>query len=360
MDVGYFAMPLHPPGSDYTTAIHGDIEQMVVLDALGFREAWIGEHFCLEWENIPCPELFIAMALAKTKNIVLGTGVSNMPNHHPFHLAHRIAQLDHLARGRFQWGVGAGASPLDFEAFGVDYLSGAHRMLIEENVDLVLKIWEGPPPGVLESSAWRIKIGEPMPDIAARVHLKPYQRPHPPIAVASLSERSETLVMAGRRGWMLLSIQYLQRRGLLQHWQSYTQGAQQAGRHPNRSLWRVAREVFVADTSAEARRAALGGTLARDYRDYNIPILTKFGFLSILKPDLAMPDAEITPELLAETSWIVGDPAEVAQKIRALYQDLGGFGVLLALAHEWEPREEWLRSMTLLAKEVMPRLADLN
>ena len=37
-----------------------------------------------------------------------------------------------------------------------------------------------------------------------------------------------------------------------------------------------------------------------------------------------------------------------------------GFGVLLAMGHEWEPRDKWVHSMTLLADEVMPRLADLD
>ena len=81
MDVGYFAMPLHPPGANPTQTLHDDLAQIVTLDALGYREAWIGEHFTAAWENIPAPDLFIAMALAMTRNIVLGTGVTCMPNH---------------------------------------------------------------------------------------------------------------------------------------------------------------------------------------------------------------------------------------------------------------------------------------
>ena len=55
-----------------------------------------------------------------TSKIVLGTGVTCMPNHNPFVLAHRIAQLDHMARGRLHWGVGSGGFPGDFEVFGFD------------------------------------------------------------------------------------------------------------------------------------------------------------------------------------------------------------------------------------------------
>ena len=89
MEVGYFTMPMHPPGSDLTKTLEDDLQQIVTLDKLGYREAWIGEHFTTAWENIPAPDLFIAQALPLTQNIILGTGVTCMPNHNPFVVAHR-------------------------------------------------------------------------------------------------------------------------------------------------------------------------------------------------------------------------------------------------------------------------------
>ena len=89
MEVGYFTMPMHPPGSDLTKTLEDDLQQIVTLDKLGYKEAWIGEHFTTAWENIPAPDLFIAQALPLTQNIILGTGVTCMPNHNPFVVAHR-------------------------------------------------------------------------------------------------------------------------------------------------------------------------------------------------------------------------------------------------------------------------------
>src|SRR3984893_16724846 len=109
MRYGYFMMPMHLPGSDLGVTLQTDLSQVERLDELGYDEAWIGEHFTTEWENIPAPDLFIAAAIQRTKRIVVGTGVSCMPNHSPSVLAHRIAQLDQMARGRFFWGVGAGS-----------------------------------------------------------------------------------------------------------------------------------------------------------------------------------------------------------------------------------------------------------
>ena len=76
-------MPLHPPGSDTTKTLDDDIEQMVILDELGYKEAYVGEHFTFTWENIPSPDLFIAKAAAMTENIVFGTGITCMPIHNP-------------------------------------------------------------------------------------------------------------------------------------------------------------------------------------------------------------------------------------------------------------------------------------
>ena len=50
----------------------------------------------------------------------------------------------------------------------------------------------------------------------------------------------------------------------------------------------------------------------------------------------------------------------MAAKNRALYDEVGGFGVLLAMGHEWNPKDRWENSMELLANEVLPQLSDLE
>ena len=360
MELGYFTMPLHPPGSNITETLQEDLGQIVALDELGYKEAWIGEHFTTEWENIPAPDLFIAQALAMTENIVLGTGVTCMPNHDPFMIAHRIAQLDHMARGRFRWGVGSGGNPGDLSVFGFDHTSGEQRTMSREAIDLILQLWDDPKPGLYESKYWRFTVPEPVDEIGLRFHLKPYQTPHPPIAVAGVGERSETLMVAGERGWIPMSINLVPTRVVKTHWEAVEDGARKSGRVPDRSAWRVAREVYISDTTEQARKEALDGVLRRDFEGYFLRHIPMLKLLDLLKADLDMPDSDVTVEYLADEVWIVGSPDEVADKLRRLYNDVGGFGVLLAMGHEWQPRERWLNSMTLLAKEVMPKLADLG
>lgn len=359
MQLGYFTMPLHPPGSNVTQTLADDLDQLVVLDKLGYKEAWIGEHFTTQWENIPAPDLFIAKALGMTENICLGTGVTCMPNHNPFVVAHRIAELDHLARGRFKWGVGSGGFPGDFEVFGFDPASGIHREMAKEAVDLVIQMWDDPKPGRYKSDFWDFNIPEPDPSIGMRFHLKPFHDPHPPIAVAGVSPKSDTLTLAGERGWIPMSINLVPGNTLKGHWDAVQEGAAKVGRTPDRSQWRIAREIYVAETSEEAREEALTGVLRRDFDQYFYKLLDKMDMLGLYKRDQEMPDEEITAEYVVDNVWIVGSPDDVITKIRALNSEVGGFGVLLAMGHEWSPYEKWLKSMTLLANEVMPELSSL-
>ncbi len=360
MQLGYFTMPLHPPGSDLTETLDDDLDQIVTLDRLGYSEAWIGEHYAAPWENISAPDLVIAKALSMTENIVFGTGVSCLAYHNPFVLAHRIAVLDHLAHGRFIWGIGPGSFIGDLQAFGLDGASGEHRAVGREALELILSLWDDPKPATYEHDRWKFTVPEPRPEAGIGVHVKPFQRPHPPIAVAGLSPSSETLVLAGERGWIPMSINLIPPRYLKSHWASVEQGASAASRTADRSKWRVARDIYVAETPEQARREAIEGTLGRDYQDFFMSLFRTMDRVDLVKEDPEMADSEITSEYFADNIWVVGDPDQVAQKLRDLHEELGGFGVLLAMGHEWQPREAWERSMTLLAEEVMPQLADLS
>ena len=104
----------------------------------------------------------------------------------------------------------------------------------------------------------------------------------------------------------------------------------------------------------------LNGTIGRDFRQYFIPLMRYMNALSLYKTDEGIPDEAITPEYLVDNVWIVGSPDDVTEQLRQMYRDVGGFGVLLAMGHEWQPEAGWLNSVTTLANDIMPRLADLD
>ncbi len=363
MKLGMFLMPMHPPGKPHAQSYDVDLETLIWADELGFDEAWIGEHFTSQWENIPAPDLMIAAALQRTRRIRLGTGVACLPNHHPVVLAHRIAQLDQMAKGRFNFGIGSGGFPGDFELFRIDLTNGEHRTITREAIDLVLQVWErarAHADGLeSETDRWKFKLPQPR-DWGLAVHMAPYQQPHPPIAVAGLTTKSETLVLAGERGWIPMSINFVPIPTLVSHWQAVEEGAARTGQTPRRSEWRIARDIYIAETTEQARREAKAGAQAAVYHDYFLPLLRAVKQIYLFKPDPSIPDEAITIDWLLDNLWIVGSPDEVARRLRELHAQVGGFGGILQLNYDWgDQQEKNLRSMELLAKKVMPQLASL-
>jgi alkanesulfonate monooxygenase SsuD/methylene tetrahydromethanopterin reductase-like flavin-dependent oxidoreductase (luciferase family) len=356
MQLGFFTMPLHPPGSDMAKTLEDDLQQLIELDRLGYAEAWIGEHFTTEWENIPAPDLLIAQALGVTKQMKFGTGVTNIPNHNPFYLAHRIAQLDQMSKGRLLWGVGSGGFIGDFQVVGIDPSTGEHREMTRKAVDLILKLWEEPDVGSYDHAHWHFNVPPSDDEIGLRVHVKPFQKPHPPIALAGISLKSDTLELAGEKGWIPMSINFCPDRVLKSHWASVVEGAAKTGRTPDRADWRVARDIFVADSTKEARKMALEGVLARDFEQYFRRLIPKGRGMGILKKDLDMPDSDVTSEYMMDNVWIVGSREEVTEKLAALNAEVGGFGMLLAMGHEWLPHDAWMDSMGMLINEVLPAI----
>ncbi|WP_319456982.1 MULTISPECIES: LLM class flavin-dependent oxidoreductase [unclassified Mycobacterium] len=362
MELGYFAMPLHPPGTPAADWLEHDLLQLEYLDQLGYTEAWIGEHFTLPWEPLAAPDLFIAAALQRTTSIRLGTGVACLPSHHPAQLAARIALLDHLARGRLNFGIGVSGYN-ESELWGLDWSTDEHRDKFHAVIDAVIQLWTDPKPGLYESPFFRFRVPEPQAPYRIEFHHRPFQNPYPPIAVAAMTPKSSSLVLAGQRGWIPMSFTIASVPVLQGSWQTYADAALAAGRTPERATWRIAREVFVGRTSAAAREEALHGSLAEGWRHH---ILTALPTLKVPMAALLGPDADVDPddvdavlEYLCDNLWIVGDADEVTEKINNLYDDVGGFGTLLTMAHEWDDAGAWRESVRLMAQEVQPHLREL-
>ena len=94
MNLGFFTMPIHPIGRDYSQTLREDRELAILADEMGFVEGYFGEHFTDSAENISSSLIFVAWLLEGTKHIRLGTGTLNLPNHHPARLAAEVAMVD--------------------------------------------------------------------------------------------------------------------------------------------------------------------------------------------------------------------------------------------------------------------------
>ncbi len=337
---GVFIAPFHEPGQNPTLALERDLELVEHLDRLGFHEAWVGEHHSTGWETIASPELFLAFAAERTRHIRLGTGVVSLPYHHPLMVADRITLLDHLTRGRINFGVGPGGHLTDAAMLGID--PSELRPMMAEALPLIVRLMTDSTP-LTHVSDW-FELHD------AVLQLRPYQDPHPPIAVTSM-ESPAGMALAGALGTGVLSLTVAKGPSgpvdLSSHWGIAEAEAERAGTAVDRADWRLSVPVHIAETRAEARDQAREGA-ARYLLDYAEAITGR-------PSPVAGPRGRVVDQMVEAGSWIVGTPEDLIDAMEALEERSGGFGTLLIWAHEWAPRDAVLRSYELIAREVMPR-----
>src|SRR4029078_3412728 len=119
MRLGYFTMPVHPLGRDWSQTLHEDREAIVLADKLGFHDAFMGEHLTDPCEYVTNSMMFLATLIHDTKTIKLATGTTNLAQMHPVGTAVNAAMFDHLSQGRFVMGISPGALTSDSEAVGI-------------------------------------------------------------------------------------------------------------------------------------------------------------------------------------------------------------------------------------------------
>ena len=353
MNLGVFMMPLHPPEKDRTQCFEEDTELVIRADELGLTEAWVGQHHTAKWEPIPSNDLFIASLIPQTDQIRLGTGVTIITQHHPANVAVRLAFLDHLSKGRLNVGFGQGGVPTDWGLFDLPD-PGTQGLMTMEAMDMVMKLWQEDAPFEFKGDFWKIGIDRQVPELGLGELLKPYQKPHPPIAMSIVRAESRAATTCGQKGFFPISINMAPVQKLKRQWELYCAGAAEGGHDPpSRSSWRISRSIYVADSDEEAREQALNGSFAKSLV-YLRGMMEMGGILDLLKIDPTMPDDEVDAEYIVDNIAIVGSPETVRQKLQDLFGVTGGFGTLLMIAHDWDDKPDWHRCMSLMKEEVLP------
>src|SRR5438094_10199690 len=94
------------------------LDQVELADRLGVGYAWeVEHHFLEEYSHSPAPEVFLAAASQRTRQIRLAHGIMQLTTVHPARVAERIAALDLVSRGRVEFGMGESASITELEPF---------------------------------------------------------------------------------------------------------------------------------------------------------------------------------------------------------------------------------------------------
>lgn len=338
---GIFLAPFHPLEENPTLALERDLELIQWLDQLGYDEAWIGEHHSGGFEIIASPELFIATAAERTKNIKLGTGVVSLPYHHPLMIADRMMQLDHITRGRVMFGVGPGALPSDAYMMGIDPETQRERM--NEAIEALVPLMKGET--VSKKTDW-FELNE------AKLQLEPYSKPSIEIAVASQVSPAGAKA-AGTHGLSLLSLGATSKGGfnaLALNWGIANQYAAEHEQTMDRSKWRLVGPMHIAETREQARENVKYGL--KQWGNY---------FREVAALPL-VPEGEDDPtDALIESGFaVIGTPDDAIAQMDKLMEQSQGFGAFLHMAHNWANFENTKKSYELFARYVAPRYQSQN
>jgi alkanesulfonate monooxygenase SsuD/methylene tetrahydromethanopterin reductase-like flavin-dependent oxidoreductase (luciferase family) len=228
--------------------------------------------------------------------------------------------------------------------------------MVDEAIEMILALWTGEPPYHLEGRFWQIHL-EKNVDAETRIGFihKPLQKPHPPIAVPGMSRNSPSMKMAGRRGFQPFGHCLVPGNVLADLWKNYEEGAAEAGRAADRHDFKIARSIFLAETTAEAVRRARTNSLGQNYQ-YIGRLFDKGLGRRIYKRDLAMSDADANLDYLFTEQIIAGDVTAVLNRLLALREETGHFGTLVMMSYDWDDKPSWIRSLELFAQELMPAL----
>lgn len=328
-----------------------DLWDMVTADELGFQEVWITEHVHGSGpDHLPAADLFICRAAGVTKQIRFGPGIRPIPNYHPIMVAMEAAVTDHLTGGRYIAGFGgAGTMGNYFRQFGVDRQATDKRAMMHEGIDFILKCWAEDEPFDFHGQFWH---GE-----GIHVQPKPLQQPLP-VGLA-VSETISTAELAGRKGFLPLHSQFEGPAQLRELASAFEGAAEAAGREAPRKGIRIARFVHVSDTDKAAREEIRQPLEPWVQYIRSAPISTRH-----LRPRLApgMELADVTFDYLVDSGvYFVGSPETVIGRIRELYDEVDGFGVLLLEVGRGNgSRELRERCWSMVMKDVAPQLADLD
>jgi limonene 1,2-monooxygenase len=333
--VGLFVAPFLPLNESTTLAYERDLQLAQFADELGLDEFWYGEHHSGGFENSPSPELMIAAAAQRTKRIRLGTGVVSLPYHNPLMTANRIAQLDHLTRGRLMFGAGPGLLTSDAYMIGLD--ARESRDKLDQGLNVIIRLLHGE--WVTEQTGW-YTLKE------AHCQVLPFN-PALEICVASMLSPNGG-VLAAKYGAGMLCLAATLFGGfdaLSTNWKIAQESAAKDGRSMSAACLRCVTDIHVAETREQAFAEVRAGY--EPYRQY------------MLNQTAHIPDspAHLSIEQLVERGdAVVGTVDDAIAQIRRLETKVPDFGCLLLFDRNWAGPEAKKRSLELLMRRVLPEI----
>ena len=347
MDFGYFTLSDNHYTDNRRSAnqlVADILDEVVHAEALGYHSAWIGEHHFNSLGVLSCPDLVLAYAAARTRQIRLAPAVTVLPLHHPIRVAEQWATLDLLSGGRVDWAAGRGYDRREYEPFNVDFSD--NQAIFEEGMELVRRLWDAGDTRIShEGRYYRFEN--------VRITPQPVQKPIPAY-VASFSKPS--IELAGRLGCGLVVAPFAAAMtfgGLRQVAALYHESCARHGKRPGRLMC----SYFTHFADDAEQEAAVRARQIRYYRECVIPALP--GDPKTAPPSyryfIEMVDrlGKVTPADLTENSVLLGSAQQITDTLKKV--EAAGFDeVILYFNVGLKPHAQVKDEMARFMAEVAP------
>jgi flavin-dependent trigonelline monooxygenase, oxygenase component len=321
------------------------LEQALLAERLGYDGIWMAEQNLVSFLAAPDPLQLAAMIAQRTERIRIGVAVHVLPFHHPLRLAGAIAQIDQLSGGRFDVGVGRGASAYQMRQFQKELEEADSRDFFAEHTRIMVDHWTARDAALSHEGRF---FSYPN----ATVLPPPLQLPHPPLWIAALSPRSmDWAVKLGFDSNFLFSpfrepFPYVE-----EVYGSFARAIDELGRPRSSVKFGVNRMTYVGEPS-ETRDVLRYVRMNQRIVEQQLANVerVKGGEYAVEQPVF-----EDEPELeQMHASIAFGGVEEVREKLSA-YARLG-VDMFSAWHNVGQPHEQVIRSMELFAREIMPGL----
>ncbi|OBI23545.1 MULTISPECIES: LLM class flavin-dependent oxidoreductase [unclassified Mycobacterium] len=351
----FYEFPLPRPWApdDERQLFQDGMDEIEAADKAGFSTVWLTEHhFLEEYCHSTAPEIILAAASQRTKNIRLGFGIMHLlPSvNHAARAAERVATIDLLSNGRVEFGTGEGSSISELGGFEVD--PADKRAQWEESLEVAIRCMTEEPFTGFKGEYYDMPPRNVVP--------KPLQKPHPPVWVACT--RPASVQMAAEKCIGALSFAYTGPGPLTERVNGYYKEFEESGVpvtpqiNPNILAVGGDLSMMVARTDEEAvrRLGKGGGFFSFGIMHYYLTGEHTPGRTGVWKRYLG--EVENDPTLAyGPGRGAIGSPATVREFLRG-YEESGVDELILLL----NPRshEGTMESIELMGKEVLPEFIE--
>ena len=331
-------------GLSQTAAFREAFELAERAEALGVDCVWLGEIHFTPVRSVISASLQVASSIAtRTRRLRVGTAVTVLPLNHPLRTAEEVATLDHISEGRLEFGIGRSGVVRSYDTYGIPY--GESQARFRESLEIIKLAWKGEPFSY-EGKFYRVSN--------ATVAPTPYQKPHPPMRMATTSR--DTFATVGAMGLpSFIGIRVAEIPDLQADLALYRQSWREAG-HPGEPSVYLRVPVYVSDTEAGAVEEPRDSLLYFFGRQAE---LARAGAGRAGMPAERRAQAErmtqLTYDDILAKKVISGTPPAVIARLREWRDALGIDGIVAEPNPGGRiPPELETRSLELLAREVIP------